>query len=102
MEANNGWRYIQGTWYYFDENGYAATGWRLINGKWYYMNSECKMQTGWLNLNDKWYYTDSTALWQSAGIRFRRRSGIISMKTEGMAVNTVMRRIHDSGDGKMQ
>ena len=26
MEANNGWRYIQGTWYYFDENGYQKTG----------------------------------------------------------------------------
>lgn len=58
--AVNGWRFILGSWYYFDENGYAATGWRAVGDKWYYMNGEGRMQTGWLNLDNKWYYTESS------------------------------------------
>lgn len=59
-DAVNGWRYIQGAWYYFDENGYAAAGWRAVGGKWYYMDGDRRMMTGWLDLNGKWYYMDAT------------------------------------------
>ena len=59
-EAAGGWRYIQGVWYYFDEDGYAATGWRELNGIWYYMDAEGKMITGWLTLENQTYYLDST------------------------------------------
>lgn len=60
IEAADGWRYIQGIWYYFDKDGRALTGWQQINGKWYYMDSQCRMQTGWLELDGQWYYMDST------------------------------------------
>ena len=102
VEANNGWRYIQGTWYYFDENGYAATGWRLINGKWYYMNSECKMQTGWLNLNDKWYYTDSTGAMAVGWYQISPSEWYYFYEDGSMAVNTVIDGYTIGGDGKMQ
>ncbi len=58
--VSDGWRYIQGIWYYFDHDGFAVTGWRQINGKWYYMDSERRMQTGWLELDGKRYFADST------------------------------------------
>lgn len=58
--AADGWRYIDGVWYYFEESGYVATGWRWLNGKWYYMDQDGRMQTGWLTLDDKRYYLDST------------------------------------------
>ncbi|MBP3925889.1 MAG: N-acetylmuramoyl-L-alanine amidase family protein [Clostridium sp.] len=58
--AADGWRYLQGVWYYFDRDGCAATGWRELNGKWYYMDAQGRMQTGWLKLEDKTYYLDST------------------------------------------
>ena len=102
VEANNGWRYIQGTWYYFDENGYAATGWRLINGKWYYMNSECKMQTGWLNLNDKWYYTDSTGAMAVGWYQISPSEWYYFYEDGSMVVNTVIDGYTIGGDGKMQ
>ncbi|MDY5483935.1 MAG: N-acetylmuramoyl-L-alanine amidase family protein [Clostridium sp.] len=58
--AADGWRYLQGIWYYFDRDGCAATGWRQLNGTWYYMDAQGRMQTGWLKLEDKTYYLDST------------------------------------------
>lgn len=30
------WKEINGHWYWFDSDGYAATGWRLIDGLWYW------------------------------------------------------------------
>ena len=31
-------------------------GWKKIDGKWYYFSNGCRMLTGWLQLEDKWYY----------------------------------------------
>ncbi len=58
--ADSGWRFIEGTWYYFGEDGCAVTGWQEIGGKWYYMDAGCRMQTGWLEQDGAWYYLDST------------------------------------------
>lgn len=35
-EVKSAWKLIDGYWYWFDENGLAATGWRQIKGVWYY------------------------------------------------------------------
>ena len=35
--AANGWRQIDGCWYYFDASGYMLTGWQQVSGNWYYM-----------------------------------------------------------------
>lgn len=33
------WRFINNVWYYFKEDGYAATGWNYIGDKWYYFDT---------------------------------------------------------------
>ena len=47
---------IMNQWYYFDENGTAATGWRQIDGIWYRMDPEGVMLTGWQKVDGVWYY----------------------------------------------
>ena len=32
-----GWTKYNGSWYYLDSNGKAATGWQKVSGKWYYL-----------------------------------------------------------------
>lgn len=56
-EAVSSFQYIDGNWYYFDENGYMAAGWVNVDGTYYYMNDSGVMQAGkWIKDNDKWYY----------------------------------------------
>lgn len=47
-----------GTWYYFDESGEMATDWNKINGKWYYFSRDGSMVTGWVKYYDNWYLLD--------------------------------------------
>lgn len=47
-----------GTWYYFDESGEMATDWNKINGKWYYFSRDGAMVTGWVKYYDSWYLLD--------------------------------------------
>ena len=35
--AVNGWRQVDGSWYYFDGSGHMLTGWQNLGGTWYYM-----------------------------------------------------------------
>ena len=71
-----GWQQIDGSWYYFKDNGVMAadelvtgafnyymgadgrmcTGWVKGNGKWYHMNSNGIMDTGWLEDGGSWYF----------------------------------------------
>ena len=48
------------TWYYFDKSGEMATDWKKVGGSWYYFNRDGAMQTGWVKYYDKWYYLDAT------------------------------------------
>ena len=48
-----------GTWYYFDKSGEMATDWNKIDGKWYYFSRDGAMVTGWVKYYDKWYYLDA-------------------------------------------
>ena len=52
------WEYINGSWWAFDENGYAKTGWLRDEafGGWFYMDPERGMQTGWVLIDGAWYY----------------------------------------------
>ncbi|MBC2403597.1 Ig-like domain-containing protein, partial [Clostridium saccharobutylicum] len=56
-EKTTGWKQVEGTWYYFDNNGDMKTGWvQSADSKWYYLNSNGAMKTGWLQeLDGKWY-----------------------------------------------
>ena len=55
---SHSWEHINGTWWAFDETGYAKTGWLRDEdyGGWFYMDLEHGMQTGWVLLNGAWYY----------------------------------------------
>lgn len=56
----NDWRLINGSKYWFDENGYMATGWRKIKETWFYLSESGAMLSsqyvnGWkLNQDGTW------------------------------------------------
>ncbi|HCG3024093.1 TPA: glucosaminidase domain-containing protein [Clostridium perfringens] len=55
-EMQIGWQKIDGNWYYFRPDGNMKIGWEEINGYWYYFNEDGVMQTGWQEIGGKWYY----------------------------------------------
>ena len=50
------WKYISGSWYYFNDKGVMVTGWKYISGSWYYFNDKGEMNTGWKYIGGSWYY----------------------------------------------
>lgn len=78
--AKSKWEQINGSWFYFNDNGYAlrnkwfkdedgswywfkdgchmATGWEKVGGLWYYFGNDGRMKTGWIQYFDKWYYCE--------------------------------------------
>ncbi len=60
--VTNGWRQINGKWYYFDNNGQLITNRsRQINGLWYFFDYDGSMMTGWVEDNGSLYYCDPEA-----------------------------------------
>ena len=58
--ATDKWVDVDGTWYYFDEEGVALTGWQEIDGAWYYFNEDGTMAA------DEWvddYYVAESGAW---------------------------------------
>lgn len=55
-EYANTWKLIDGSWYYFDAEGFRSTGWFAVEGKRYYCDGEGKMLTGWIQVDGIWYY----------------------------------------------
>lgn len=59
---SNGWTYIDGRWYQFDQGGHMVTGWfKDSQGFWYYLNpvddgTLGSMRTGWQVVDGKAYY----------------------------------------------
>lgn len=66
-----GWQLINGSYYFYDDNGYPYTGFCTIGSTTYYFNSSGVMQTGWQQVNGTWYYFDSQGAmqtgWQQIG-----------------------------------
>ncbi|MDU5613387.1 MAG: cell wall-binding protein, partial [Slackia sp.] len=55
------WEEIDGSWYYFDKDGYAVQDtWKKIGGSWYLFDDGCHMLTGWQKPERAWYYLDSS------------------------------------------
>ncbi|WP_252225392.1 MULTISPECIES: C1 family peptidase [unclassified Clostridium] len=56
-----GWKQIQGCWYYFKDSFATDGEWVLDNDSWYFLQSNsCKLlQNEWLLENDKWYRFDN-------------------------------------------
>ena len=52
------WVLVNGNWWVFDQNGYAATGWICDSayGGWFYIDPQSGMKRGWIFVNGKWYY----------------------------------------------
>lgn len=52
------WEHVNGSWWAFDEHGYAKIGWLLDEtfGGWFYVDAERGMQTGWILIDGVWYY----------------------------------------------
>lgn len=89
--TSNGWEYIDGKWYCFDNYGYMLydwkkdgnnwyylghsddgsmkTGWILTDSKWYYFGDDGAMRTGWEKINEKWYYFDHTGAMKTGWIK---------------------------------
>lgn len=88
--ALKGWQKVNGYWYYFDNsNTWALTGWfRSGSGNWYYFGNDGKAATGlqtinghvydfdttnawalkgWQKVNGSWYYFDNTNAWALTG-----------------------------------
>ena len=52
------WELINGSWWAFDENGYAKIGWLRDDtfGGWFYIDPKRGMQTGWVLIDGVGYY----------------------------------------------
>jgi glucan-binding YG repeat protein len=57
--GNTGWKSVNGSWYFYQNNA-PATGWVYTGNKWYYMDTNGVMKTGWVNDRGSWYFMDSS------------------------------------------
>ncbi|NHM13324.1 hypothetical protein GMI68_00810 [Eggerthellaceae bacterium zg-886] len=111
-----GWRYIKGSWYYFDRSGWMKTGWQSIGGKWYYFNRSGAMKTGWNKVGGKWYYHNRSGAmvtgWRQINGKWYHfnRSGVMSANrwvgnyyltsSGAMATNRWIGNYHVNASGK--
>ena len=56
--AVTGWQEIDGSRFYFADDGLLRTGWQTIDGATYYFAPNGSMHTGWLELDGVRYYLD--------------------------------------------
>lgn len=63
----DGWVPLEnGEWKYEENGEFAASGWRQVDGTWYYFGDDGLMLTGWVQAADDglWYYLDTqTGAW---------------------------------------
>ena len=55
---SGGWRAIDGSWYYFDAEGYRTEGWNVIGGTWYYFDKATGImaENGFYDIDGATYY----------------------------------------------
>ena len=55
---SGGWRLIEGSWYYFDAEGYRTEGWKAIGGTWYYFDKATGImaENGLYDIDGATYY----------------------------------------------
>lgn len=51
-----GWQLIDGSWYWFGEDGLMKTGWLNTGGCWYYLEPSGAMAVGWRTIDGASYY----------------------------------------------
>ncbi len=68
------WEYINGSWYFFDKNGWMWTDWLEWKSDWYYLDLiSGKMHTGWSHINGEWYYFKSNGIMNTMPIELGNR-----------------------------
>lgn len=73
----NEWQRINGSWYWFDTNGWMATGWRKINGKWFYLLNDGKMVYKCCRkINGKWFVFKSNGEMDTGPLKFNSDGSI--------------------------
>lgn len=100
--VKNGWKYIDGVWYYFEKDGSAASGWREIGGSWYYMDSSGRMQTGWLQQEGNRYFLGMTGAMAVGWQRLTPGSWYYFYEDGRMASNTKVDGYTLGKDGKRE
>lgn len=53
-----GWAHVNGSWYWFNNQGAMQTGWVYTGGAWYLLGNNGAMRTGWQKVSGTWYYLD--------------------------------------------
>lgn len=77
--ANNGalqsngkpssWKKVSGNWYYYDENGVPSLGKKIINGTTYFFNQEGVIQTRWAFVDGHWNYFASSGAMKTGWVK---------------------------------
>ncbi|MGL4850560.1 MAG: hypothetical protein ACRC28_16845 [Clostridium sp.] len=97
-----GWKYINGKYFYLNNNGQMQTGWLNLNGRWYYLNNSGEMQTGWLNLNGKWYYLNNSGEMQTGWLNLNGKWYYLNnggeMQTSWLNLNGRWYYLNNSGE----
>ncbi|MBE6063525.1 MAG: cell wall hydrolase [Clostridium butyricum] len=61
ITSSIGWKFENGKWYYYKDDGIKSVGWIKPDANWYYLDDETGvMKTGWLKLKDNLYYLESS------------------------------------------
>ena len=60
----HGWKYVNGTYYLFSDEGIMCTGWQQVNNDWYFMDNDGHMVTGWLYIDGSWYWLNNSGSMQ--------------------------------------
>lgn len=77
------------------ETGYAVNGWRQVDGAWYYFDGSGYMLTSWQNIGDVWYY-----LYENGVMASNTWVGNYYLGANGaMEVNTWIGNYYVGGDG---
>ena len=66
----NEWKLINGSWYYFNNEGYILNGWQTINNvKYLFDDAKGYMKTGWQLKDNDWYYLNPSTGAMATGWR---------------------------------
>lgn len=66
VSTADGWNYIGGSWYWYENGKPVTNAWRKITGAsgvpyWYYLGKGGVMQTGWVKINNEVFYLNPSA-----------------------------------------
>jgi glucan-binding YG repeat protein len=68
-----GWLFNRQRWYFFDGKGVMQTGWLKNGGTWYYLASSGAMSTGWVKSGNAWYYLDTSGAMKTGWLKWGKK-----------------------------